>query len=469
MKRLLLTALLCIGVAYADSRYSSEEVVTKEVVTKEQDVLQKRISINVRGVGLPYLLSILSEQVGIPIVIRDIVYPLTGQGQTAGTGQGQANVGINEYLPITYYSGNKPLSFILDEITGHLDLFWAYEGGRIVIYKYERKIFVLNLPFLQKVIQEKSDPVEVAYKREFIKNVDNALKTLLTDQNSKVSVDEMGNVFAIARKSELQSIEKMIEGINKRFTKQIPLKVEVMVVNEEDLKDIGVSLLGGAGNTRVGSKAGAAVAAPIFSLSLLTKNIELGLSALAKAGKAKMIEDNVLIALNGQPIVYAPLRKEKIISEAKLNYIAPQTTGQGQAGAVIPQISLNTEYIESGHVMIIVPYYIDDERIVVDLYRKTMTVDRIDKTQVDLAGYKNDIYLPTTSVRTNINQTVLARGQSLVLFSSGMTIEQMNNMGVPFLKDIPLIGVLFSRKVKEDTLFRIIIKITFASEEEKNE
>ncbi len=472
MRKLVLLTAILSGIAFGESKYliQSEEQqhnATQEAIgTSSQrtviNPLDIPISVNVRGVALPYLLSVISEQVGVPIVIRDIAYPQQAQ---AG---GQTQSGVNEYMQITYYSHNKPLRHVLDELTSHLDLFWKEEDGRIVVYKYKRESFSLYLPYLQKSIQEKESPVEISYKREFIKNIDNALKSLLTDSNSKISVDEMGNIFVYARKSEIESIRKMVDSINKRFTKPIPLKVRVLMVSEEDLKDVGVSFSGRSGSVNFGSTAGGLVSGPIFSISVLTRNLEVSLNALAESGKANVIEENMLVALNGQPIVYAPLQKRRIISSAELNYIAPQAGGGPQAQA-IPQISLKTEDIDSGSVMVIVPYYISEDSIVVDLYRKTSTIDKLETRRIDLGGFQNDIILPTTSVRTNVNQTVLQRGQSLVMFSSAMTVQQLRDSGIPFLKDIPLLGYLFSRKVKEDSLFRLIISITFAGEEDGKE
>ncbi|MEM4546614.1 MAG: hypothetical protein QW328_07655 [Nitrososphaerota archaeon] len=467
MRKFLLLSAILSGLAFGESRYliQTEPEPQRTAISQRTSInpLDIPISINVRGVALPYLFSVISEQVGVPIVIRDIAYPQQAQ---AG---GQTQAGVNEYMQITYYSHNKPLRHVLDEITSHLDLFWKEEeDGRIVVYKYKRESFSLYLPYLQKSIQEKSDPVEISYKREFIKNIDNALKSLLTDPNSKISVDEMGNVFVYARKSEMESVRKMVDSINKRFTKPIPLKVKVLMVSEEDLRDIGVSLSGKLGGISLGSTAGGLVSGPIFSLSVLTKNLEVFLNALAESGKANVIEENMLVALNGQPIVYAPLQKRRIISSAQLSYIAPQTGGGPQVQA-IPQISLRTEDIDSGSMMVIVPYYISEDSIVVDLYRKTSTVERLEIRRIDLGGFQNDIILPTTSVRTNVNQTVLRRGQSLVMFSSAMTVQQLRDSGIPLLKDIPILGYLFSRKVKEDSLFRLIISITFAGEDDGQE
>lgn len=476
MRRLLPLFVSCVLLTpcFAGSKYSIQqretENKTETAETENTDVLEKRISINVKSVPLPYFLSVLSQEAGIPIILRDINYQQRGlqglQGQAAVPTMmpGSATAlppAMNEYMSITYFSLNKTLKDILEEITGSLDLWWRKEENRIVIYKYERRMFELTLPYVQKEIDEKSDAITLSYKREFLKGIDTALKSLLSDPESKISVDEMGNIFVYARKQEMENIEQAIKGINKRSTKQIPLKINVYLVKEEDLTKTGINILGKANN--LSGELTSGVSDSIFSLSLLTKNFELGISALAQSGKAKVIEDTLLYALNGQPMVYTPSKKQRIVSNYQLTFTAP--TGTGMAMQAIPNVSITTEDVVSGSMLIIVPYYVDDNRIVVDLYRKQATVDKIETKTVDLSGFKNDVFLPTISTKTSLNQTLLSKGQGIVLFSSAMTLDQMREAGIPFLKDIPALGYLFSNKEKVKELYRMIITINFIDTE----
>lgn len=426
-------------------------------------ILSTPVSVNVRNVGLPYLLSLISQMVKFPIVLQDLSYPqqivnpTQAQGQTTTLTQGtQAQ---NEYFTVSYFSDRKPLKQVLDEITGAFDLWWKMEPGRVVIYKYESRNYRLTLPFLQKKIDEKNGGLSLSYQREFTKNLEQSLQKLLSDPQSKVAVDEMGNVFVHARPSEVSAVESAVRSINENFTKEIPLKVKVYLVNDTDFSSLGVSF-----NFKQGGISGSlssAVANPIFNVSLATTRLEAQLSALAQSGKAKLVEDSILSALNGQPIVYAPLQKQRIISQFNLSYVSA-----GANSPPIPTVTTQTEDLPSGSMMIIVPYYIDDQTIAVDLYRRQDSVERIDSKKIDLSGFQNEVSLPTVSTRTNINQTIMKRGQTLVLFSSAQTLEQLKDTGVPFLKDIPLLGYLFSTKEKTQSLFRFVITITFGEEKE---
>jgi type II secretory pathway component GspD/PulD (secretin) len=313
---------------------------------------------------------------------------------------------------------------------------------------------VLRLPFLQKKIDEKNGGIGLSYQREFTRNLEASLQKLLRDSSSKVSVDEMGNVYVSARPSEVQAVESAVNRINENFTKAIPLKIKVYLVNDRDFSSLGTSWNLREGGISAGL--GSAVANPIFNLSIATTRIEMQLNALAESGKAKLIEESVLSALNGQPMVYSPMQKQRIISRFELTYIS-----SGAGSPPTPTITVQTEDIATGSVLIIVPYFVDEDTIAVDLYRRQDSLERLDTRRVDLAGFQNELSLPLVATRTNINQTLLKRGETLVLFSTAQTLEQLKDSGIPFLKNIPILGYLFSTKEKTSELFRLVITMEF--------
>jgi type II secretory pathway component GspD/PulD (secretin) len=433
-----------------DYKWGNGVLTTRQQGEERERVLNTPVSINVRNVSLTYLASLLSQHVRVPIVLRDIAYP-----QQVQAGQGGQTQAQSEYFTLSYFADGKPLHQVLDEITGMFDLWWKYEGGRIVIYKYEARVFNLRLPFLQKRIEEKNGSLTLVYQREFTRNLEASLQRLLRDSGSKVSVDEMGNVYVVGTPSEVRAIENAVSKINENFTKPIPLKVKVYLVNDRDFVSLGLSFNINSGS--VNAVLNSAVANPIFSLSVATSRIVAQLDALAQKGVAKLIEDNVLTALNGQPMVYSPLQRQRIISRFDLSFVAP-TDGSSTA---TPTITMQTEDIQTGSMLIIVPYFVSEDTIAVDLYRRQDSLERLETRRVNLSGFENEVSLPLVATRTNLNQTLLKKGETLVLFSSAQTLEQFRDSGIPFLKDIPILGYLFSTKEKTKELFRLVITMEF--------
>jgi type II secretory pathway component GspD/PulD (secretin) len=275
-----------------------------------------------------------------------------------------------------------------------------------------------------------------------------------------VAVDEIGNVYVVGKPSEVMAIENAISKINENFTKPIPLKVKVYLVNDSDFVSLGLSW--NVKRDNVSSSLGSAVAGSIFNLSVATSKFEAQLNALAQSGKASLLEESVLTALNGQPMVYSPIQRQRIISRFDLSYVSPIATGSGTPSSVAtPTITMQTEDIQTGSMLIIVPYFVSDDTIVVDLYRRQDSLEKLDTKKVDLAGYQNEVSLPVVSTRTNLNQTLLRKGETLVIFTSAQTLEQFRDSGIPFLKDIPVLGYLFSSKEKTNELFRLVITMEF--------
>ncbi len=439
------------------SQQANKQAPKIEQAPKRQyNILDTPISINVKNVALPYLFSIISNQIGIPVMFRNIDYKTSGKSQ-------------NDYLKISYFADNKPLKQVLDEITSSLDLWWKYEDGRIIIYKYESRVFHLALPFTVKTIDEKSGALTLKYNRNFIDNLQSSLQKLLYDKNSRVSVNQMGYVFVYARKSEVEAIKKAIEKINKSFTTTIPLKVTAILISDNDFRDLGVNLgYAYTGNTAVNATLSGAsqVTNPIFNLSVLSKSLQAQLAALAQAGKAHILENDYLTALNGQPVYYAPTEKQRIISKYQLTFmstVSTATTGTAAGQAAVPTITVNTEDLHLGSSLVLVPYIINDKtkEIAVDIYRQDNTLNSLDYKNVDLQGYTNQIALPNLSSYTNLNEITLYPGQTLALFTGAETIKQMQNQGIPFLKDIPVLGYLFKEQQNTNKKFRFLILLTY--------
>jgi type II secretory pathway component GspD/PulD (secretin) len=469
-----LASLILSQSLYASDIYTTTQSQTSNTSQNTQtitptikpSILDTPISINIKDVALPYLFSIISNQIGIPIMFRNIDYQTSASG---GTSSGSSQ---NDYLKISYFADDKPLRHVLDEITSSLDLWWKYEDGRIVIYKYESKVFHLALPLTTKTIDEKSGALSLSYKRSFLDNLQPSLEKLLYDKNSKVSVDQMGYVFVYARKSEVETIEKAIDKINKTFTTTIPLKVTALLISDSDFLELGINLnYTQNGNNTLpflnATLSGAnQVSNPIFNLSVLTSYLQAKLAALAQSGKAYILENNYLTALNGQPVYYAPSQKQRIISKYELIFVptaGPNTTNQ----TTVPTITVNTEDLNLGSSLVLIPYIIDEEtkRIAVDIYRQDNTLNGLEYKTVNLQGYTNQIAIPNLSSYTNLNEITLYPGQTLALFTGAQTIKQMQNQGIPFLKDIPIIGYLFKEQQDTNKKFRLLILLTYEKEE----
>jgi type II secretory pathway component GspD/PulD (secretin) len=62
---------------------------------------------------------------------------------------------------------------------------------------------------------------------------------------------------------------------------------------------------------------------------------------------------------------------------------------------------------------------------------------------------------------SDIQQSVVKKGEGIIIVSSTVTQESLKKSGIPFLQNIPIIGYLFGTTTKETDRFQIVITIGY--------
>ena len=443
-----------------------------------QERLLMPITININNVTFEYLFNHISNYVKVSIVMKN--FESDSSGTSTSTTSTITQIGGNSrILPITvsYYATNKPLKLVLDELCGMYDLTWKIEDYRIVIYRYEEKVFQVKLPILEKSISLTDDALTLKYQKDFYQNLETSLKSLLKDGSSKITINNMGYIAVRARPSEIRIIEQTINKINKYFTSTIPLRITVLIVRLNNSNTTGLNVFKLKSDNQQAfsfnlSKENNLNLTNVLNLSFagIFKNWSLqGLfQTLSEYGDVKMLEDLHMRALNYQPLIWKPQKKQRIISNFQLTYMstAPTGTGTGQTTGnitTVPQVTTQTEDIDEGSNLIIVPYYLTDdgEQIVVDMYRSQKEILELTNWNVNLGNGNNTIILPKVQTYSDIQQSVVKKGEGIIIVSSTVTQESLKKSGIPFLQNIPIIGYLFGTTTKETDKFQIVITIGY--------
>jgi type II secretory pathway component GspD/PulD (secretin) len=442
-----------------------------------QERLLMPITININNVTFEYLFNHISNYVKVSIVMKNFESDSSGTTSTTST---TTQIGGNSrILPITvsYYATNKPLKLVLDELCGMYDLTWKIEDYRIVIYRYEEKVFQVKLPILEKSISLNDDALTLKYQKDFYQNLETSLKSLLKDGSSKITINNMGYIAVRARPSEIRIIEQTVNKINKYFTSTIPLRITVLIVRLNNSNTTGLNVFKLKSDNQQAfsfnlSKENNLNLTNVLNLSFagIFKNWSLqGLfQTLSEYGDVKVLEDLHMRALNYQPLIWKPQKKQRIISNFQLTYMstAPTGTGTGQTTGnitTVPQVTTQTEDIDEGSNLIIVPYYLTDdgEQIVVDMYRSQKEILELTNWNVNLGNGSNTIILPKVQTYSDIQQSVVKKGEGIIIVSSTVTQETLKKSGIPFLQNIPIIGYLFGTTTKETDRFQIVITIGY--------
>ena len=369
-------------------------------------------------------------------------------------------------MKISYFSSNKPLLQVIKEISALAGLYVKITPKGIVFYRYEEATFKIPLPPLAKdiTIEDKGENKEdflVRYKRDYLGKLEEKLKALLYSRNAKVSVSEKGYVFVRGTKEEVEAVKKAVEEITRNINREIKLRLTILVVDETKAQESGIDwqaivrekdplTLSFTGLTPFGSQVYMSFTASGADIRNLLFKLSKGKNAI------KFTQSSELRVLNGQPIYLAQLQRQRIISKYELSYVEIGTNGQTQ-----PTLSVDTEDIESGQKLLIVPYFVKNNTISVEFVRKYNQLDEILEKTVNLQGYQNQIALPKTTPIVSTGQTILNPGDSLVMVSNEITAKRLKNEGIPFLKDIPILGKLFSYSKDENRKLRVIVILTY--------
>jgi hypothetical protein len=480
---------------------SLQQMQTASIKDEIERKLYKPITINVNNVSFEYLFSLISNYAKVPIVLKDFesttsststsasAPPLGGAtgGTTApmpvGAGTSGSSTpafvgGSSKFGYVSYYTENKPIKYVLDELCGLYDLSYEItDDGKVVVYRYKSDVFQVRLPALVENINLTDDYLTLSYKKDFYNNLEKSLQGLLKDANSKLTINDMGYITVRARPSEVELVKKTVEQINKYFTTTIPLRITVMIVRLNDKKTMGLNLFSwlqsnvGSGLSLRAGYTGSINPINAFTIGVSGAKLSAIIQALSEIGDVKIIEDNQMRALNYRPIMWKPLTKQRILANVQLTYMqtAPIGTGSnggGNGGGTIatPQLTTQTEDIDQGSNLMLVPYVLDEKegKIVINFYRSQKDILKLENWNVNfgIAG-STQIILPTVKSYSQLQGTELRKGEQLILFSSTLTTQQIQKEGIPFLQNIPILGYLFGTEVKENDKFQVVVTIGY--------
>jgi len=335
-------------------------------------------------------------------------------------------------------------------------------------------VFQVRLPALVENINLTDDYLTLSYKKDFYGNLEKSLQGLLKDTNSKLAINDMGYITVRARPSEVELIKKTVEQINKYFTTTIPLRVTVMIVKLNDKKTMGLNLFNwlqsnvGSGLSLRTGYTGSINPINAFTIGVSGAKLSAIIQALSEIGDVKIVEDNQMRALNYRPIMWKPLTKQRILANVQLSYMqtAPVGTDTGTNGGTIatPQLTTQTEDIDQGSNLMLVPYVLDEKegKIVINFYRSQKDILKLENWQVNFGNAgSTQIILPTVKSYSQLQGTELRKGEQLILFSSTLTTKQIQKEGIPFLQNIPILGYLFGTEVKENDKFQVVVTIGY--------
>jgi type IV pilus assembly protein PilQ len=112
-------------------------------------------------------------------------------------------------------------------------------------------------------------------------------------------------------------------------------------------------------------------------------------------------------------------------------------------------LNATTEFVDAGIELVVTPHITNDNRIIVDLepQRSEARTDAVTRGPI----------VTTTEAATTV---VVNDGETVVIGGLTSKVDSETERGIPFLKDIPLLGILFKYKFKKVDKKDLVIFIT---------
>ncbi len=269
----------------------------------------------------------------------------------------------------------------------------------------------------------------------------------LTSSQTRFTVDPSGNrIVFTGTSNDYTKLLSLLEQLDTPAP-EVLIEVQIAEVSLTNNTNIGVdfSLTDiGLGNVsaNASTQGGLGVGSNGLLVGLLGNDIDATLNAFANNRRVKILSTPVLTARSGSQ---AEIQVGQDIPVLSSQAASPVQNIGGQT-----EILQSIEYRSTGVLMSIEPIVFSDNRI-------DLTISQEVSSELDTPN--STISSPTISSRTLSTQLSLEDGETAVmggLIQRSFTIDEQ---GVPFLKDIPLIGQLFSNNgvTADDTELVVLI------------
>ena len=346
----------------------------------------------------------------------------------------------------------------LDIICNMNDLTWVIQDKYISIQRlstYQAK--------QKKIADEENQAEQTAplIRKNFQVHhakADELVKVLesMKSNRGKISVVERTNsIIVYDTESKIEQMGNALTELDVE-TLQIMITAKLVVVNSELARELGVdwtaalgssTLTPGAATVPTGAAAGSS------RISGVIQSFPNGTSpAVGKANTsitASLLDNNLQIAISN------------LMGDASTEVLAsPQVSTLDNTEALVfmgDKVSIrviddsgesSTKMVETGIKLTVTPHVSGDNRILLDLHPENNSY-----------GYdeKGEVVISTQEAKTKV---VVADGETVVIGGLTRNENTESESGIPFLKDIPLLGNLFKYSRKSITKKDLVIFVT---------
>jgi len=250
---------------------------------------------------------------------------------------------------------------------------------------------------------------------------------------------ETRSIVIIADDETHEEIAKIVAALDQPKP-QVLIKVIFMEVTHRDGKELGVEFFGsdGAMSASFGPTSGMAFTGP-WNLNM--DNLEATVRALGERGNTEVLSRPSVLTRNNQEAVIIVGQEVPFITNSRVD---------AQTGAIVNTI----QYDDVGIILRVTPF-ITEEGLVEMIVAPE--ISSIGEETVPISG---TVSVPVINKRSAETVVVTSHAQTIVIGGLMQDSKVETTRRVPILGDIPILGIPFRRKIKEDTKTELLIFVT---------
>lgn len=346
---------------------------------------------------------------------------------------------------IVNYKG--PMSGLLDEVTNRFGIWWKYEKGEIYFYKFITKTFVIyslpTSPTLSVSVGGADAGASSISQSSSIEgldlwsNLESTIQSMISS-DANLNIDKAsGTINLTSTPTDIRRVAKYINEQNNRVSKQVAISVKVIQLSISNADKYSLDLAA-TFNKRGSIKQISAGTHPGDlgdKLSDLTMGISSGswsvdaaMQALSQEGQTNLVTSGTVTTMNNKP---APIQVVKT-----QNYIS-QITKTNSGDSDTYDVSVETEEIETGFTMSVLPRILDHGRILM-FFNLTLS-DLLSLDTITVSGGSGEdpskgdgetIQNPVIETRGFTQEVAMKSGETLILAGYERVEDSVDKKGV---------------------------------------
>jgi MSHA biogenesis protein MshL len=293
-----------------------------------------------------------------------------------------------------------------------------------------------------------------------------AFATTWPDGSALTLSPSSGLITVTATDDKLADVQTYIESFESSVLRQVLIEAKIVEVQLTKELQYGIdwSVVTKSGNKTIGLSDNSTGTLPAgttnstgqtgnvaFSLTGGNTQINAVLTALATQGDVTVLSDARTSALNNQRAVFDVTTDEVFFEEIRQPLFGPS------GGIISFNDQIQAQTISVGIVLDVLPQ-ISSQNVLTMNIRPVVT--SLDRVETFTAGDGSTARFPVTSRREGDTMARVRNGETIVIGGLMQNQRTRNVSGVPVLKDIPLLGKLFTHVDDIDKRVELVVFLT---------